>query len=160
MALSFILFPSVLTGALSVMLLPSVSESQAAGDDASLSRTVRKTVSFCLPLGISFTVLFLLFGRFLGNFFFRSTLAGDFILTLAWICPFLYLNHTLHSILNGLGRTGTGFFNNLAGILIRILFVLCFVPRFGIEGYLWGLLAGQLVVCGMNLASLQEFLHN
>ena len=160
MALSFILFPSVLTGALSVMLLPSVSESQAAGDDASLSRTVRKTVSFCLPLGISFTVLFLLFGRFLGNFFFRSTLAGDFILTLAWICPFLYLNHTLHSILNGLGRTGTGFFNNLAGILIRILFVLCFVPRFGIEGYLWGLLAGQLIVCGMNLASLQEFLHN
>lgn len=160
MALSFILFPSVLTGALSVMLLPSVSESQAAGDDASLSRTVRKTVSFCLPLGISFTVLFLLFGRFLGDFFFRSTLAGDFILTLAWICPFLYLNHTLHSILNGLGRTGTGFFNNLAGILIRILFVLCFVPRFGIEGYLWGLLAGQLVVCGMNLASLQEFLHN
>ena len=160
MALSFILFPSVLTGALSVMLLPSVSESQAAGDDASLSRTVRKTVSFCLPLGISFTVLFLLFGRFLGNFFFRSTLAGDFIITLAWICPFLYLNHTLHSILNGLGRTGTGFFNNLAGILIRILFVLCFVPRFGIEGYLWGLLAGQLVVCGMNVGSLKDYLHN
>lgn len=160
MALSFILFPSVLTGALSVMLLPSVSESQAAGEDAKLARTVRKTVSFCLPLGICFTVLFLLFGRFLGNFFFRSSLAGDFIITLAWICPFLYLNHTLHSILNGLGRTGTGFFNNLVGILIRIFFVLGFVPRFGIEGYLWGLLAGQLIVCGMNMWSLKDYLHN
>lgn len=160
MALSFILFPSVLTGALSVMLLPSVSESQAAGDEAKLARTVRKTVSFCLPLGVCFTVLFLLFGRFLGDFFFRSSLAGDFILTLAWICPFLYLNHTLHSILNGLGRTGTGFFNNLTGILIRIFFVLGFVPKFGIAGYLWGLLAGQLVVCGMNLNALKEYLHN
>ena len=160
MALSFILFPSVLTGALSVMLLPSVSEAQAAGEDARLSRTVRKTVSFCLPLGICFTVLFLLFGRFLGSFFFRSSLAGDFIITLAWICPFLYLNHTLHSILNGLGRTGTGFFNNLIGILIRILFVLGCVPRFGIQGYLWGLLTGQLIVCGMNLEALKEYLHN
>ena len=160
MALSFILFPGVLTGALSVMLLPSVSESQAAGNHAKLSRTVRKTVSFCLPLGIGFTVLFLLFGRFLGNFFFRSSLAGDFIITLAWICPFLYLNHTLHSILNGLGRTGIGFFNNLAGILIRIFFVLGFVPQFGIEGYLWGLLAGQLVVCGMNVGALREYLHH
>ena len=160
MALSFILFPSVLTGALSVMLLPSVSEAQAAGEDALLRRTIRKTISFCLPLGIFFTVFFLLTGRFLGSFFFRSDLAGGFILTLAWICPFLYLNHTLHSILNGLGRTGTGFFNNLTGILIRIFFVLAFVPKVGIEGYLWGLLASQLAVCGMNLTAIREYLQN
>ena len=71
----------------------------------------------------------------------------------------LYLT-LYHSILNGLGRTGTGFFNNLIGILIRILFVLGCVPRFGIQGYLWGLLTGQLIICGMNLEALKEYLHN
>ena len=85
-------------------------------------------------------------------------MAGDFITTLAWICPFLYLNGTLHSILNGLGKTSAGFFNNLVGILIRILFILFFVPHTGIQGYLWGLLVNQLLVCLLNLAALRQFL--
>ena len=159
MSMSFILFPNVLTNAVSVMLLPSVSESQAAGQREKLARTIRKTISFCLPMGIVFTILFLLFGKYLGSFFFKSELAGDFIITLAWICPFLYLNGTLHSILNGLGKTSAGFFNNLTGLMIRIIFILLCVPRVGIEGYLWGLLANQLFVTLLNLGALKEYLQ-
>lgn len=159
MSMAFILFPSVLTNAVSVMLLPSVSESQAAGAQDRLSRTIQKTVSFCLPLGIFFTCVFLVFGKFLGNFFFHSEMAGDFIITLAWICPFLYLNGTLHSILNGLGKTAAGFFNNLTGLLIRIFFILAFVPKIGIQGYLWGILANQLFVAVLNLHALRAYLH-
>lgn len=159
MSMSFILFPNVLTNAVSVMLLPAVSESQAAGRTGQLGRTVRKTVSFCLPMGIVFTIIFLLFGKYMGTFFFNSELAGDFIITLAWICPFLYLNGTLHSILNGLGKTSLGFFNNLTGVMIRIIFILIFVPKVGIQGYLWGLLANQLFVTLLNMRALREYLH-
>jgi len=159
MAMSFILFPSVLTNAVSVMLLSSVSESQAAGNHMQLSKTVKKTLAYCLPLGIFCTAFFLLTGKFLGNFFFHNSMAGDFIITLAWICPFLYVNSTLHSILNGLGKTSTGFINNLIGILIRIFFILTFIPRFGIEGYLWGILANQLLVALLNVSALREYLR-
>lgn len=159
MSMSFILFPNVLTNAVSVMLLPAVSESQAAGREEQLRKTIRKTFSFCLFMGTAFMIFFLLTGKFLGRFFFDSEMAGDFIITLAWICPFLYLNGTLHSILNGLGKTSAGFFNNLTGIMIRIIFVLLFVPKAGIQGYLWGLLANQLLVTLMNLRALKEFLQ-
>jgi stage V sporulation protein B len=159
MALSFIMFPSVLTNAVSVMLLPSVSQSQSSGNRSELSRTVQRTIAYCLPLGAACTCFFLASGKALGLFFFKSSLAGDFIITLAWICPFLYLNGTLHSILNGLGRTAGAFANNLIGILIRIFFILVFVPRFGIEGYLWGILANQLFVCLLNLLALKEYLR-
>lgn len=158
MAMAFILFPSVLTNSVSVMLLPSVSESQASGDQAQISRTIRKTLTYCLTLGTACTLFFLLTGKFLGTFFFKSSMAGDFIITLAWICPFLYLNGTLHSILNGLGKTSIGFINNLTGILIRILFILSFVPHFGIQGYLWGLLANQLFVALLNVNALKKYL--
>ena len=158
MAMAFIMFPSVLTNAISVMLLSSVSESQAAGSHDRLVRTVRRTISFCFPLGAACTCFFLLAGKFLGNFFFKSELAGNFIITLAWICPFLYTNSTLHSILNGLGKTSTGFFNNLTGILIRIFFILAFIPRIGIQGYLFGILANQIFVALLNIRALREYL--
>ena len=156
MAMAFIQFPSVLTNAVSVMLLSAVSESQAAGNKKQIARTIKKTINLCLPLGIACTVFFLLTGKTLGTFFFKNPMAGDFIITLAWICPFLYLNSTLHSILNGLGRTAAGFINNLIGVMIRIFFILTFVPRFGIQGYLWGILANQLFVSFLNINALKE----
>ena len=156
MAMAFIQFPSVLTNAVSVMLLSAVSESQAAGNKNQIARTIRRTITFCLPLGIACTCFFLLTGKTLGLFFFKSGMAGDFIITLAWICPFLYLNSTLHSILNGLGKTAAGFINNLIGVMIRIFFILSCVPRFGIQGYLWGILANQLFVSFLNINALKE----
>lgn len=42
--------------------------------------------------------------------------------------------------------------------MIRIIFILLFVPKVGIEGYLWGLLANQLFVTLLNLGILREYL--
>lgn len=144
MALPFILFPNALTGSLSIMLLPAVSESQANGQLHGLKQTIKKTFSFCLFLGVSCLIFFLLFGSFLGEFFFSSHLAGNFMTILAWICPFLYLNTTLNSVLNGLGLTHITFFNGIASLFLRIGFIYFFVPKAGIYGYLLGLLASQL----------------
>lgn len=153
MALPFILFPNALTGSISIMLLPEVSEFQAGGQLERLKGTMKKTFSFCLLLGFFGLLFFLFFGRFLGEFVFSSTLAGDFMTVLAWICPFLYLNTTLNSVLNGLGRTSVTFFNGICGLFIRIGFIFLCVPRLGIHGYLFGLLASQLfVTCSAGFA--------
>ena len=76
-------------------------------------------------------------------FLFHSPSAGDFIVTLAWMCPFLYTNNTLLSILNGIGKTNLSFFINAISLVIRIAGVLLFIPKIGIYGYLWGLLISQ-----------------
>lgn len=150
MALPFILFPNALTGSISLMLLPVVSGSQAGGNLNNLKRTLKKIFSFCLLLGCLFLIFFLIFGNFLGEFIFSNTQAGTFITVLAWICPFLYLNTTLNSVLNGLGHTEVTFFIGICSLFIRIGFVVFGIPKFGIHGYLFGLLASQLFVtfCG------------
>ncbi len=159
MALPFILFPNALTGSISMMLLPEVSEFQAGGQLDRLKGTIKKTFSFCLLLGCACLLFFLLFGGFLGEFVFSSSLAGNFMTVLAWICPFLYLNTTLNSVLNGLGRTSVTFFNGICGLFIRIGFIYFGVPHLGIHGYLFGLLASQLfVTCSAGLA-LRSSLH-
>ena len=144
MALPFILFPNALTGSISLMLLPAVSESQAGGHFDTLKNTLRKSFTFCIFLGCCCLLFFLLFGNFLGEFIFSNTLAGNFITVLAWLCPFLYLNTTLNSVLNGLGKTSITFFNGIMGLFIRIGFIIFGIPVLGIHGYLFGLLASQL----------------
>ena len=146
MVLPFVLFPNALTSSISLMLLPSVSESQASGQIAALKRTIKKTSFFCIFLGCVCTIFFLLFGKFLGEFVFSSSLAGSFITILAWICPFLYLNTTLTSILNGLGKTNITFFTGILSLFLRIGFIFFVVPKIGIHGYLFGLLASQLFI--------------
>ncbi len=156
MALPFILFPNTLSGSISVMLLPTVSESQASGNLPRMKKAMLSAFAFCLALGIFSGIFFLLFGKSLGILVFSNELAGNLITTLAWICPFLYLNTTISSVLNGLGLTGSTFFNSCAGLLLRILFVALAIPRVGILGYLWGLLASQLLVTLFGVRALRK----
>ncbi len=146
MALPMVLFPSVLTNSVSVMLLPAIAEAQEKKDHPYILALIKRTCFYSLLLGFGCTLMFLLFGQWMGSFLFGNGLAGTFIVILGWICPFLYLSTTLHSILNGLGRTTSTFFLNVLGLGIRIGFVLFIIPIAGIKGYLWGLLLSQAVM--------------
>ncbi len=159
MALPLILFPCALTNSVSVMLLPIVAEAQAGNHYEKIKKAVDKSILYCSLFGGVCTVFFLLFGNILGKLFFNSTDAGAFILTLSFICPFLYISSTMSSILHGLGKTGATFFCNVSGLFIRLLFVFICIPIFGIKGYMWGLLASQLFITAMEIFLVKHFIH-
>lgn len=154
MAMPLILFPSTITNSASVMLMPSIAELQALGYRKRIRYVTSQASRYCLLLGIGCFALFFFFGKPLGILLFKSPTAGNYIHTLAFICPFLYLNTTLSSILNGLGRPGTCLIHNAIGISIRITFVLLAIPHFGIRGYLYGILLGETVLSVLHLRAL------
>lgn len=154
MALPLILFPSAITSSVSIMLMPTVAEIQASSQKERMYPLLQKTIGVCFALGIGCGLLFLIFGSWLGNFLFHSETAGNFIVTLAWICPFLYANTALVSVINGLGKTISTFCINTLGLLIRIAGVFLAIPVFGIQGYLWGLLVSQLSISVLCLGKL------
>ena len=94
------------------------------------------------------------FGPFAVKLLFHEVTAGNCIRTLSFVCPFLYTNITLTSILNGLGKTGATLLHNAAGSLIRILFVLFAIPLIGIRGYLYGLLLSEMLLSIMHINTL------
>ena len=156
MAWPLIMFPSVITNSVSVMLLPMISEAQAKKNHDLIVKAIRRTVESCLILGFLSTLAFLMTGKLIGNIIFGNSLAGTFIITLSWICPFLYLSATLTSILHGLGKPGITFLLNLAGCGIRILFVVFAIPVIGIKGYLYALLTSQIVISVLSIYILYQ----
>lgn len=159
MALPMILFPSALIGSVCVLLLPTISQAQAAGNKQAVKQARDKTLLYCALFGVCCTLLFLLIGRLAGNLLFHSPMAGVFIRTLSFICPFLYLSSTMSSILNGLGKTGITFILNILCLSIRLLFIFLFVPMHGIKAYLWGLLCSELFITFLEIFAVDYYIR-
>ena len=156
MALPLILFPSTVTNSASVMLMPSIAEMQALDCKERIRSTALKVCTGCMTLGILCTAFFFLLSPFLGIFLFKNPSAGLYIRTLSFICPFLYANTALTSILHGLGRTTRSLVHNTTGILIRISFVLFLIPVIGIKGYLYGILISEMLLSCLHIFALHR----
>lgn len=154
LALPCILFPATVTNSASVMLMPSVAEMQALGYHKRIRYVIWQTLRASLLLGCICAFVFYCIGPFMGTFLFHSPTAGTYIQTLAFICPFLYLNTTLTSILHGLGQTGRSLVHSALGILTRILFVVSAIPVYGIRGYLYGILFSEILSSGLHIYAL------
>lgn len=145
MALPLLFFPNALTGSMSLLLLPMVSEADARGNTDAVKNTTLKTIYCCLLLGAACTLFFFLSGPFLGRFLFHSELAGRYIRSLSLLCPFLYLCTTLSGILHGLGKAVSVFFVNVFSLSLRLLFVFFLIPAFGIDCYILSMVLSQLL---------------
>lgn len=156
MALPFILFPSAITNSMAVLLLPTVAEAQADGNEGRISSIISMSLRYSCYMGILCIGVFTLFGNQLGISVFHDQNAGRFITILSWLCPFMYLATTMGSILNGLGKTSVTFLQNVCAMVIRLAFVLFAIPNFGILGYLYGMLASELALALMSFLTVKQ----
>lgn len=151
MVMPFIFFPSAITNSLSVMLLPTISSAKARKQKDLICKASSKSIYYSILIGIFSCFLFLFYGKELGYFIFHSRSAGELLFMMALICPFTYLTTTLSSILNGLGKTSKTFLHNMIASGVILFFVIYAIPRYGITGYLWGLLASDLILIALHL---------
>jgi len=154
MAFPLIFFPNALTGSISVLLLPTISENMALGKKKEVKDTIIQTIQYCSIFGFLCMAFFLFFGKSIGEKVFHSSLAGYFICELSFLCPFLYLNSTLSGILQGLGKTTALFFCNIGSLLVRLTIIYITVPLVGMQGYLWGLLVSQMLLTILCISML------
>ena len=145
MAIPFILFPSAIPNALSVLLLPAVSENLDEKNRSKLQQCVGNAVKYSVIIGLFSSAIFFFFGQDIGNTIYHNAFAGEYIRVLSWLCPLLYLSTTLNSVINGIGKPHLSFLTTVAGLLARLAIIVFFVPKAGIYGVLIGLLVSQLL---------------
>ncbi|MCD7818424.1 MAG: polysaccharide biosynthesis protein [Lachnospiraceae bacterium] len=156
MSMPMILFPTALTSALSMLLLPAVSEEHALHHRKQIANTVNASFLGSLLLGSFFLGAFLLFGEDVGTAVFHSEQAGIYIRRLALICPLIYINTTMLSILHGIGKTSSLLLWHLIGFALRLFAIIQLVPLWGINGYLCGMLADQFLMSAFILFTLRH----
>ena len=63
------------------------------------------------------------------------------------------------SILNGLGLTKASFYHNMISSGVCLGFIFFAIPNFGIKGYLWGILAGELVCAVLHTWKVIKYIN-
>ena len=159
MSIPFIMFPTALTNALAVLILPTISEAQATQNDHLIGKTTAIAIKYSIIIGIISTGLFIIFGKDLGITVFHNEQAGSYLVILAWLCPFIYLTTTLSSVINGLGKAHVTFINSIISSVGKIVLVALLIPAYGIKGYLIALLIGQLIVTGLDTYAVVRYVH-
>lgn len=151
MVMPFIYFPSAITNSLSVMLLPTISSAKAKKQDMAILSASSRSIYYSVLLGIFSCFLFLFYGKELGFLLFHNKNAGELLFMMSLICPFTYLTTTLSSILNGLGKMARTFLHNMISSAVMLGFVILTIPVYGMKGFLWGLLASDLILIVLHL---------
>lgn len=154
MTMPFIMFPSTITNALSMVLLPTVAQAHAEKNIHIIRQTVSKSIHYCLIMGILCVGVFHLYGRYIGEIVFKNALSGEMLVVFSMLCPFVYTSSILSSSLNGLGRMRLVLMHNLMSVGIRILCLIVFVPKVGIYGYLVGAICASVLLLILNGISI------
>ena len=157
MAMPLIFFPTAVLTALSVTLVPAVSEAVTAKDLRGVSTIASKSLLFAAITGMGASALFIFFSHELGMAIYNQPL-GLMLKLLGIMCPFIYMQIVISGVLNGLGCQMFIFRNSLLSSAISIGFIYVFVPQFGLTGYIFGWLVSLLVIIALGLYKVRQFM--
>jgi len=157
MAMPLIFFPTAVLTALSVTLVPAVSEAVTKKDLRGVSFIANKSLLFAAITGMGAASLFLFFAQELGVAIYNQPI-GLMLQLLGIMCPFIYMNIIISGVLNGLGCQMFIFRNSLISSAISIGGIFLLVPHFGLVGYIFGWLVSLLVVIAMGLYKVRQFM--
>lgn len=144
-------FPSTILCSLASILMTETAREKAGGGFVRITALTEKTVRQTIVFSVFVTMILMLFGKELGVLLGGGEIAGRMIRLLAPVVPFIYLEIVLESIIKGLGAQAFSSFNYLFEYIIRISFVLIFIPLFGFYGIVLSYYASN--ICG-NISRL------
>ena len=133
----FLTFSACLMAA-SVSLVPEISEACAVRQDTRISKTVSATFLFTSVIGFGAAALFAVFPHEICYIVYDRAALGQVLFPLAFLCPLLYAQTTLHGLLNGLGEQLFLFRNNILSSCISIAVIWFCMPAYGVAAFLGG----------------------
>lgn len=151
MILPTLFFPSTILCSLSGILVTETARAAAACRHERIRYLAGRVIKLTLYYACAVMAVLLLSGRLIGGWLGGGEMAGHMILLLAPVVPFIYLEIVLESMIKGLGAQAFSSLNYLAEYIIRISFVLIFVPMMGFYGIVLSYYASN--ICG-NLSRL------
>jgi stage V sporulation protein B len=139
MVLPILFFPSSILTSLSSLLIPAVAGDNAVANEKSVTRTLSMVIHFTAISGVLVVAVFVAFPTEIAIAVYNDSQVGLMIKLISYVCPFMYLNMVISSMLNALGQQVSSFVVNIIESVLKISIIYFFVPVYGFNAYLFAL---------------------
>ncbi|WP_019227331.1 polysaccharide biosynthesis protein [Sedimentibacter sp. B4] len=154
MVLPLLFFPSSFLTSLSSILIPSVAGDNAMSNEKKVSSTLSKVLHFTAISGILVVSIFVVFPTEIATAVYNDTQVGLLLKMISFVCPFMYLNMVISSMLNALDEQVSSFKINIVESVLKISIIYFFVPVYGFDAYLFALFLTTILNTFLYLAKL------
>ncbi len=160
MAMPLIVLPFIVTSALVINIIPSLSEGMTLKNYGNVKNDISLSIKTTLLVSIPFTIFLIFFSNPIGLFLYGDQVVSEYIYILGYNTTFLALQHNFSGILNGLNKQTQSTINQLIGMILQLLTIYYLVgnPSFGINGYFIGFFLSTIAVCILDLITLRKFI--
>lgn len=154
MVLPLLFFPSSFLTSLSSILIPSVAGDNALANEKKVSGTLSKVLHFTAISGILVVSVFVAFPKEIAIAVYNDPQVGLMLKLISYVCPFMYLNMVIGSMLNALGEQMSSFKINIVESILKISIIYFLVPVYGFNAYLFALFLTTILNTIMYLTRL------
>lgn len=154
MALPVLFFPSALLNSVSTLLIPEISQAIAKNQNYLVKSTTRNILKLTLITSYIFTAIFFTNGIEIGELIYNDNQVGFLLRALSPIIPFMYLDSISDGILKGLDQQLFSFRTAISDSVIRIILILFFVSRTGLNGFIIIMYFSNFFTCFLNVKRL------
>lgn len=158
MAIPLIYFPIFITYALSISIIPAISEAVAKQNMLQVNRLIQQTIRLCIILGIPCAVLLYILAEPLALILYHNAAVANLLKYMAPAAVFIYIQGPLASILQGLDKPKIAMHHSILGAVVKtvLIFILASIPSLGILGVALAFNAGAIVTSFFNIVSIAK----
>lgn len=156
MASPLVFFPSMLPMSLATALVPAIAGAVAAKQYKVANRQISQSIRLTIIMGLIFTSFFASCSSELAELVYPGNDVGPILRLLSLTGVFLYLQHTMLGILNGLSRESAILVNTLTGSILRIAGIWFLMPILGVEAYIYAVIAGSVITIAFNFREISK----
>ncbi|MFZ5968185.1 MAG: stage V sporulation protein B [Bacillota bacterium] len=156
MAMPLLFLPFIVTSALVVNIIPSLSEEIAVKNWTSIGLKSSIAIRMTLLISIPLSAVFIFFAAPICDLIYNEPEVGMYLSLLSFSVIFLSLQHTLSGILHGIGKEVRATANYLIGMSLQLFCTLYLVPNpsFGVNGFILGFILATITISLLNLFTL------
>lgn len=159
MALTTILFPNIIIGAFSGLLIPEYSYANAKKQKNKIRHITKVSFKYTILFsGATFIILYIFSETLALKMFNRSDL-GVYIKFLSPLVVFMYLDNVIDCILKGLDQQKRVMQINILDLLCTIFLILFVLPCVGKIGYISILYISEILNFSLSFLALRSYLQ-
>lgn len=159
MTMPLLLFPSLIINSVSELLIPEFARYNTKKDFRRMNEVINTIFSLTIIFSLIIVGIYIIFHQELAKFTYNNLEIGKYLLVLAPLSMFMYLDHIIDSVLKGIDEQVGVMYCNIIDLFICIILIYTLLPIYGIWGYILILYISEIFNFSISIYQLYRCTH-